>query len=109
MDAAPNTLFLVFEENTFDSGLFYTFLPLYGCIGFFTPQGTVGIQGKYEILFLAAYHGFLLGATQWFFVCCKLGKTTTEVIRTLNDKDEIDFIRMDPILADAGMCQGSEI
>ena len=43
---------------------FYTFLPLYGCIGFFTPQGTVGIQGKYEILFLAAYHGFLLGATQ---------------------------------------------
>ena len=43
----------------------YLLLPLYGCIGFFTQKGTFGgVQNKFEILPLAAYHGFLLGATQ---------------------------------------------
>ncbi|KAL2917721.1 Autophagy protein 22 [Polyrhizophydium stewartii] len=42
----------------------YCLLCLYGIIGFATPEGSWGLRNKAEIFPLAAYHGFLLGATQ---------------------------------------------
>ncbi|EGF83035.1 hypothetical protein BATDEDRAFT_33938 [Batrachochytrium dendrobatidis JAM81] len=42
----------------------YCLLCVYGLIGFFTKPGTFGLRSRNEIFPLAAYHGFLLGATQ---------------------------------------------
>lgn len=39
-------------------------LPFWGLVGFFTGPGSFGLQNKYELLIVAAYHGLLLGATQ---------------------------------------------
>ncbi|KAH6586034.1 hypothetical protein BASA61_006657 [Batrachochytrium salamandrivorans] len=42
----------------------YCVLCSYGILGFFTKPGTFGLRSGVEIFPLAAYHGFLLGATQ---------------------------------------------
>ncbi|KAJ3319310.1 Autophagy protein 22 [Boothiomyces sp. JEL0866] len=42
----------------------FSLLPLYGLVGFFTPRGSFGLQSVIEIPILAAYLGFILGATQ---------------------------------------------
>jgi len=42
----------------------FLILPLWGIMGFFTPAGSFGLQNKYELLIVAAYHGLLLGSTQ---------------------------------------------
>ncbi|KAJ3045478.1 Autophagy protein 22 [Rhizophlyctis rosea] len=42
----------------------YLLLCVYGLVGFATRRGTWGMQSAVEIFPLAAYHGFILGATQ---------------------------------------------
>ena len=44
--------------------ILYCILPLWGLVGFFTKPGSFGLNNKYEIPLLGAFHGFLLGATQ---------------------------------------------
>jgi UMF1 family MFS transporter len=44
--------------------ILYLLLPLWGILGFFTPKGSIGLQSPNELLAAAAYHGWLLGATQ---------------------------------------------
>ena len=44
--------------------MLYTVIPVYGLLGFFVDS--VGLKNQWEVWWVAAYHGLLLGATQSF-------------------------------------------